>query len=105
MSSDDEDRRARPQGTETSIARLEAEQGYDDDDEDAQDVNVGKSRDARREEEEDDEEDEEEDEDGTQSLDLVLPRADTSQMKETHAARRGDTRSREPTDIWMWKPK
>jgi hypothetical protein len=48
----------------TSIARLEAEQGYDESDEEAQPVNVGKSRDARREEEEDDEDEDEEDEDG-----------------------------------------
>jgi hypothetical protein len=53
--SDEEDSPPRARGTETSIARLEAEQGYDDSDEEAQPVNVGKSRDARREEEEDDE--------------------------------------------------
>lgn len=59
MSDDEDDRRRRTQGTETSIARLEGEQGYDDSDEEAQPVNVGKSRDARREEEEDDEDEEE----------------------------------------------
>lgn len=53
--SDEEDSPPRARGAETSIARLEAEQGYDDSDEEAQPVNVGKSRDARREEEEDDE--------------------------------------------------
>lgn len=48
---------------QTSIARLEAEQGYDESDEDAQPVNVARSRDATREEEDEDEEDEEDDED------------------------------------------
>jgi hypothetical protein len=88
MSSDEEDRRTRPQGTETSISRLEAEQAYSDDDEDAQDVNVGKSRDARREEEESDEEDDEED--GMCFLRRAFYAfAESFQTRGMHEARRG----------------
>lgn len=107
MSSDDQDRRSPPppQGTETSISRLEAEQAYDDSDDEAQDVNVGKSRDARREQEEDDEDDEEEeeeesDEDGVYSSRCsfrVPPRLITLQTKETRAGKRGQVVSRLPS--------
>lgn len=108
MSSDEQDRRSPPppppqtEGTETSISRLEAEQAYDDSDDEAQDVNVGKSREARREEEEDDEDDDEEeesDEDGVYPCCTRRAVLITLQTKETRAGKRGQVASGEIASV------